>query len=167
MKKTLWIAIVFFVAMVIGSLSVQATTLYIRSFQAFLMEQPNARAKKLLKLKRGTPLNEVEKKDGWVKVKLQDKEGWMALEGWVNELLLTTTMSNKKVSLLSQKVDIGSKARRRASSYSSTASARGLVESGRKRISSEQLPDYHALEQLDQLKVDETEAIAFVAFREE
>ncbi|MCP4753839.1 MAG: SH3 domain-containing protein [Proteobacteria bacterium] len=156
MKKNSLIAFIVCIACfgLIGA-SAMAKSMYVRSYQTFLLETPKFKADKMMKLTRGTAVEQIEKKGAWIKVEVNNQEGWLP------KLVLSSRPAKRRVSLLSQKVDIASKARRRASSYSSTAAARGLT-SARKRASNMEMPDYEALRNIEKREIDEAEAIQFI-----
>lgn len=156
MKKQMIVLLLLLIGLFAWTSIATAKTWYVRSYKAFLLNAPKYGAKKISLVKKNEAVEETDIQGNWLKVKAKGREGW------ISKLVLTTSVSNRKISLLSQKIDITSKARRRASTYSSTASARGLVESGRKRIGSTQEPDYTALKKLEEIIIDEKEAVSFL-----
>lgn len=140
----------------VASFSVYAQELYVKSLLANVLSAPAGSSKKIAVLKRGEKISVIEKKDTWVRIR-NDK-----ISGWLQVVLLSETEPQKRVSLLESDVDISTSARKRASGFTSTAAARGLAESGRKRIGLMQRPDYDALERMEKTKADETRSVEFV-----
>ena len=134
-----------------------AKPMYVRSARTDLLQMPKHKSTKLAMIKRGTKVEQLEKQGRWIKISFESKEGW------VPSLVLSNKPIRRRVSLLAQKTDISSKARRRASVYSSTAAARGLTDSGRKRVSDIGSPNYEALRNIESMKIDEVAAIQFLS----
>ncbi len=155
MKKLLISLITLLAGVSLFSVAVSAKTMYVRSARAYLLNAPAYKAKKVIQLKKGTTVEQMSKKGSFVQIKVNNQKGWMP------KMVLSSRPLKKRVSLLSQKVDIASKARRRASRYSSTAAVRALT-SGRKRISTMDMPDYEALRNIERIEIDEQEAIEFL-----
>jgi hypothetical protein len=129
--------------------------MYVRSAKAFMLDSPKYKAERIFKLIKGTSVEELIRKGTWVKIKLKGKEGWLP------KMVLSKKPPKKRISLLSQKVDIASKARKRASRYSSTAAVRALT-SGRQRLNTVDAPDFEALRDIERLEINEQEAIDFL-----
>ncbi len=131
-------------------------TMYVRSYQIKLMEAPNHRSRGMLTLKRGNEVQKLDTQGNWVKVR------FARMEGWVNKLSLSKKSPEKRVSLFSKKVDISSKARKRASTFTSAAAARGLMDSGKDKIVIKKGPDFVALAKMEGVEVDVNQAIEFI-----
>lgn len=112
----------FLIFLVLSSVT-QAKELYIKSLKAPLLKEAKVGSATLATLERGAKLEEVKVVDKFTQVKSDSGEGF------VNQLFLSTTpLPGQKESLLNQDVDISSKARKRASGFTSAAAARGLKE---------------------------------------
>ncbi len=139
------------------ALPLQAKTLYIRGLQVFLQDAPAQTGTKGMKLNRGDQVEQISEQGMWIKVKVADHEGWLP------KFALADQSIPNRVSMLNQKeVDLSANARRRASTYSSTAAVRGLTADARKRVNTLQLPDYYALDDLEKQSIDETVAVQFL-----
>ncbi len=136
--------------------SILADTLYVRSYKIKLMSEPDHRSQKLLTLKRGNEVEKLNTRKNWVKIKFGNREGW------VNKLGLSKNKPKKRVSLFKKKVDITSKARKRASTFTSAAAARGLMDSGKDKLEIKEGPDFIALAKMEGVEVDVNEAIDFI-----
>ena len=161
MKTKFLLFLLLLTSMIFWYSNTFANPYYIRSFRAFLMEEPTHGSKKLTQMERGTAVEKISEKGLWTQIKVNTQKGW------VSKMVLSPTQPKAPISLLAQETDIAENARRRASSYSSTAAARGLVESGRTRIHAHQLANYEALEILEQQHIAEQEATQFISFSEE
>ena len=148
------------VLLLLGSSVIFAETLYVKSFQAFLLEEPKASAKKLKQLDRGTAVETLQTQGVWIQVKVGEAQGWLS------KMVLAETVAGEKVSLLASNVDLSSDARRRASTYSSTAAARGLVRSGQERINSRTTTNFEVLAALEAQIINESEAVHFLEYTE-
>lgn len=157
MKKLLLSAVFAGMCFFVANSPITADTLYIRSYQTFLLNSPERKAQKLVKLKRGTAVEQIRSEGKWINVTVNNQKGWLPKN------VLTKKPVKKGRSLLSKKVDIATKARKRASSYSSTAAARGLTTVDQSGGDSLYEPDYQALELVEAREIDEAEAVNFLA----
>ena len=155
MKKIVWMLLISLTGLFMLSTSLSAKTMYVRSARAYLLNAPAYKAKKVVQLKKGMTVEQLARKGAWIQIKLENRQGWLP------KMVLSSKPLKPRVSLLSQKVDIASKARRRASRYSSTAAVRALT-SGRKRVSAMDAPDYEALRNIERIEINEQEAIEFL-----
>lgn len=97
-------------------------TFYIKSFKAPLLEQADPKSKIKLAIDRGTEVKSTKIEDLFVKISYNKQEGY------INKLFLSSTPIENKSNLLNENVDITSKARKRASGFTSAAAARGLKQ---------------------------------------
>ncbi|NQU65602.1 MAG: hypothetical protein HQ517_15145 [SAR324 cluster bacterium] len=134
-----------------------AKTLYVRSYLTYLLTSPEQQGKKIVKLVRGTAVEQISLKGDWINVEVNNQNGWL------QKRVLTSTPVKEGKSLLSKKVDIATKARKRASSYTSTAAARGLTSMDQPSGDSIYKPDYEALEMVEAREIDEATAVEFLA----
>ena len=100
----------------------KAETFYIKSLQAPLLESPDPKAKIKTAISRGTEVKSEKVEDLFVKINFNNQVGY------INKLFLSSTPVVNKSSILNENVDITSKARKRASGFTSAAAARGLKE---------------------------------------
>jgi hypothetical protein len=92
----------------------------------------------------------------WVKVKIEGKEGY------VPSLLLSTHPPfEKTVVIRAEDSEIKQGVRRRASSFSSAAAARGLTKEDRRRDDVEEGVDYVALKKMESLSLTADEVTQF------
>jgi hypothetical protein len=140
----------------LGAFTLNAETAYIKGLKATIYAEPNNSADKIAKLARGEEVTVVDKKGFWRKVKSSK------VTGWLPALMISKKKPKNKISVLDKKTNMSQKARKRASTFTSAAAARGLTESGRKRIGKMQQPDFNALEKVEKETVDEEEAIEYL-----
>lgn len=136
-------------------------TLYVQSARASLQDNPRLGAVRVAELKRGDALTELESAAGWYKVRFGNKTGW------VSRLVVSPKAPMGTVSVLGGKSDneIEGGARRRASSFTTAAAARGLAED-RARLSQKFRVDYEGVTEMEELAIPSDEAVAFVQDKE-
>ncbi|MCG8335122.1 MAG: SH3 domain-containing protein [Proteobacteria bacterium] len=156
MNQKIWFVTGLVLLMLLPGVSGLADTMYVRSYKISLMSAPAHRSQKLLTLKRGNKVEKLSTQKNWVKVRFAKREGW------VNKLALSKNEPKKRVSLFRKKVDITSKARKRASTFTSAAAARGLMDSGKEKLEIKEGPDFIALAKMEGVEVDVNEAIEFI-----
>ena len=152
MKKPLFFIMLIFLAQPAWS----ADVFYVQSATAKLLGQPSFRATLIENLDRGTALDAIEVSGRWIKVKHNEKVGW------IPRLLLSKAPPITRPSLLEGHDDqLDTKARRRASSSATAAATRGLRNEDRSRMSDEQHSDYDALQKVDHVTVKQDDVIKF------
>lgn len=123
MKKVLLLVLFILMSM----LNIAAETpekkqlLYVFSKSASLLDQSSAGAKVLQTLTKGQELSQLEIKDAWVRVSVNGKAGWVS-----KYLVSATKPSLEKTDMESMQINLKKESRKRASAYSTAASARGL-----------------------------------------
>ncbi len=95
---------------------------YVKSLKAPLLPEAKNGVPPLSQLERGTKVEAGKPAGSFVAVKAAGQSGF------INKLFLTDRPPEAKGSLLQQDIDISTKARRRASGFTSAAAARGLKE---------------------------------------
>ncbi|MEM7182227.1 MAG: hypothetical protein AAF518_15030 [Spirochaetota bacterium] len=123
MKKILLLGIALLFS---GTLFAKQKVLYVTSPSAKLMKTASFGSGTALR--RGDKLTVLGKSGMFYKVRVNGKSGY------VSKMFASSKRPGSKVSLRSGKSSRGSSARRRASSYSETASARGLTSSEKIRV---------------------------------
>lgn len=155
MKKLSWLVLGFlgYVA------AAQAdTTYYVQSDNARVRAEPAFNAKVLASVEKGQKLVASSKEAGWVKVKVGDKEGY------ISALLLSTQppLDKPNTVIKGDEPEIKQGVRRRASSFSSAAAARGLVDDEQKRDEkTEEATDYKAVKKMESLSIPKEEVNSF------
>lgn len=135
---------------------VYAADLFVQSVKTKIHSQPTLGATTVAEAQKGEKLVELEKKEGWFKVRYKDKIGW------VSRLVVNPKPPSKTISVFEDsKNDLKSGARKRASAFATGAAARGLT-GDRKRISDKYRMDYENLEALEALNISDEEALDFL-----
>jgi len=150
--KKIFLFIIFIILM--GLLNtVFSQTFFVKSDKGKIFDNPSLKGKEIIIATRGKRVIFIESKGSWFKVKVDNTEGW------IFKFFLSKSLEKTKLSLLSKKVDIRSKARKRASAFTSAASARGLSESN---LDLEYREDFEELEKIEKNQVDEQEGLIFI-----
>lgn len=138
-----------------------AADLYALGAKVAILAEPRLGAAKVAEAKRGDLLRGSEEQRGWYHVTFAGKSGWVA------RMLLGNKAPTAVVSVLDadQGDDLEGGARRRASSFTTAAAARGLKEE-RTRLHQKYQVDYSGLAWMERNKVTADEAIAFVESKE-
>ncbi len=144
-----------FVLMVLTTLS-SGADFYIKSLKAPLLEEAKNGSKTLVILERSTQVEGLQSQGSFVHVKTKEKQGF------INKMFLSDKAIEGKNSLLGQDVDISSKARKRASGFTSAAAARGLKEDSDEVFKSLGDANFEDLKKMEALAVKENEAVNFL-----
>ncbi len=132
-------------------------TYYVQSVKARILAEPSFKAKVVGESTKGAKLLSTGREGAWVKVRLVQREGY------VSALLLSKTPPMEKQSLISgNETDIKQSVRRRASTYTSAAAARGLTQDDRRRLSTDEKTDYFGLEKMESFSVNADEIAQFM-----
>ncbi len=130
--------------------------LYVHSVKAPLYETPSIGSAKIWELQKGQRITGITEKVGWYQVKFKDKKGW------VHKLMARKTPPLDKKDVYGKQVaELGDKARRRPSEFTTTAAARGL-KAKRKRFGEKYRLDYDALEKVESVVISDEEASKFL-----
>lgn len=129
--------------------------LYVQSYKANLLSEPNFDAKLVANLTKGMQVTVISQKSNWVEVKFNK------VLGWVPSMLLAPTQPIAKQSVL-EGLQSGNhaQARKRASIQATAAATRGL-HSERSRANTNENANYDALETVEKEIVNEQEVEQF------
>ncbi len=137
--------------------------LYINSIKAPVYKSPSIGSEKMVVLSKGTSLTGIELKSNWYHVKYKN------IEGWVYKLMAKKTppLNGKKIYAMNkvskeQMKNLAGKARRRPSSYATTAAARALRNKD-KHFSKEYSLNFVALEKIESIEISDEEALEFLS----
>lgn len=129
---------------------------YVQSANANVRSDPSFGAKVVAKVAKGQTLTSISKEGNWLKVKVDGKEGY------ISSLLVSTHPPLAKQTVIkAEDEEIKPTARRRASSFTSAAAARGLTDEDQKREGTETGPDYKAVDKMESVKVTPEEIKQF------
>lgn len=152
MKKQLMMLIT---GLLYASLSFADTSYYVQSTNATVRSGPSFGAKVVAKVSKGQMLSSTSKSGDWIQVKIDGKEGY------ISHLLVTTHPPIDKTTVIkADEQEIKPTARRRASSFTSAAAARGLTDEEKKREGVEKA-DYKAVDKMEAVKVTPDEVKKF------
>lgn len=140
--------------------NLQADSAYIKSYRTNLLETAGGKKTPIV-LKRGTRVDTVKKQGLWVFIRTEKNSGW------VHKLVLSNKKPLRRISLLRKKVNISHKARKRASTFTSAAAARGFLDSGHNVLKDLGEPDFVALAEVETVTVDPDEATRFLSKEDE
>ena len=128
---------------------------YVFSKKASLYEKPSVKAKQIKVIQSGDVLSVYEEKGYWLYVKTKDESGWIS-----KFLVSDYQPRDAKVKIAQIKKSLKRNARRRASSYSSAAAARGL--SGSEAVTGSIKQDLKAIEQVEKQNISEDDVKNFM-----
>jgi uncharacterized protein YgiM (DUF1202 family) len=132
-------------------------TYYVQSLKARVMTTPSFKGKPLTKLGKGFKLTVLGKEGTWLKVKFGSSQGYLPA------LLLSPKPPLEKQGLIKGEEDVLQHGvRRRASTYTSAAAARGLTQDDRRRLSRDEKVDYESLEKIESVSVSPEEVTRFM-----
>lgn len=131
---------------------------FVQSETAKIMSQPSFKSEILSNVSSGEKLVATGKEGNWIKVAVDGKTGY------ISALLVSTHAPIKKVGVIkADSAEIDQGVRRRASSYSSAAAARGLTKDDRKRADEENKANYNAVKKMESVVVKEDAVTEFSA----
>ena len=151
MKKTL-----ILVTLLLIPWSLLAEDAFVRGMRVYLLEDATIRAERLTQIKRGEKLFVINRE------RIFSQVIYNGQNGWVLNRLLSSQPIKKRVSILASNKDIKSFARKRASSYSSTAAARGLTKSGSASVNRTNAASEQQLLSLESQQIDPEAAFNFI-----
>lgn len=130
---------------------------YVQSLKAKIMSGPSFKSQVLGEVGKGLRLSSSARQGSWVKVVYNAKEGY------ISSMLLSTHPPMARQGLIKgEESDIKQSVRRRASTYTSAAAARGLAADDRRRLSRDEKVDYGALEKMESFTVSADEVSRFM-----
>ncbi|MBT4286561.1 MAG: hypothetical protein HOD92_04430 [Deltaproteobacteria bacterium] len=141
------------------NINLLADTRYIKSFRIKPTKTAGGNEKMEL-LKRGFQVEVLDTVKNWKKIEFNGKTGW------VHKLALSKKVPRQRISLLTKKVNISLKARKRASSFTSAAAARGLMDSEKSNLAILGAPNFMALFEMMALAVQIEAATLYVSLDE-
>jgi uncharacterized protein YgiM (DUF1202 family) len=152
MRKVIWLVVILGASMVCAAALYAQTVYYVQSVKAKVMSGAAFKSPVIGEVAKGHKFVSSGREGGWIKVSHGGKDGY------VSSLLLSTRPPLEKAALIKgEDAEIKQGVRRRASSYTSAAAARGLAADDRRRLSKEEKVDYESLEKMEafQLSADE------------
>lgn len=157
MKKLFVFLVVFMAGILLTNVLYAQTEYYVQSVKAKVMSGPSFKSGIISEVPRGHKLTSSGKEGFWVKVRISDKDGY------VSSLLVATHPPFEKTGVIKgEDAEIKQGVRRRASSYTSAAAARGLAQDDRRRLSKEEKIDYESLEKMEAFTLSSDEVTRFM-----
>ncbi len=142
-----------------------AYTAYVHSIKATVYKSPSMKSDRVRTVSKGTKLEVSQEQGAWY---LVSGKSLGKSKGWVYKFMVkkkpvsdSGRLYSKLKSFFYRIESISSKSRRRPSSYTSTAAARGLREK-RKHFADKYNSDYPALETIESIDISEEEAMEFL-----
>jgi hypothetical protein len=130
--------------------------LFVQSHTAPMFKTPSLTGAKLATLNQGTKVTALKKQGMWWQIQHQK------VIGWIYALMLKNTPPQSSLDITSDQIDqMAQTARKRPSSYASTAAARGLMNQ-RKRLGQKLGYDYTALGKMESYAVSDEETLEFI-----
>jgi len=158
--NTVRIFIAIAASIALCAIAVQASaqeTFYVQSVKAKVFSAPSFKARLLGEASKGTRLSSPGRDGSWVKVTYYGKDGYVAAI-----LLSASPPLAKHTMIRAGDAEFRQGVRRRASTYTSAAAARGLAADDRRRLSGEDKLDYDGLERVEKYIVSDAELAKFM-----
>jgi hypothetical protein len=157
MRKTLFLVVMVVTGVFFSTMVYAQTEYYVQSVKAKVMSGPSFKSPVIAEVAKGFKLVASGREGSWVKVRIFDKDGF------VSSLLVATHPPFEKTGVIKgDDADIKQGVRRRASSYTSAAAARGLTQDDRRRLSKEEKVDYESLEKIEAFTLSDDEITRFM-----
>lgn len=157
MKKQLLQFTMFTASVLYAAVLHAESVYYVQSVNAKIWVGSSFTSKVIAEVGRGQMLTSTGQEGRWVKVKFDGREGY------VPSLLLSTHPPLKRtVVIKAEDSEIKQGVRRRASSFTSAAAARGLTKEDRKRADIEEGVNFNALNKMESLTFTDDEITQFM-----
>ncbi len=158
MKKQLLLVTLFVAGMFSATALYAQSVYYVQSAKAKILSGSSFKSTVIAVVEKGHQLTSTGREGSWVKVQIKDKEGY------VPSLLLAAYPPLEKSGVIkADDPEVKQGVRRRASSFTSAAAARGLTSEDRKRANIEDRVDLNALEKMESLTLTADEVTQFMA----
>ncbi len=162
MKKNIIFFLSFCLTAMFTTTALGQQVMYVQSLKAKIMKWPSFKATVVSEVGKGQLLTLIGKEGNWAKVRFGSQK-----EGYISSLLLSKQPPISKQGLIkAEEGVISTSVRRRASTYTSAAAARGLAADDRRRLSVVEKSDYTSLEKIEQFSLTEDEIMKFAKSEE-
>ncbi len=137
--------------------------LYVHSIKASVYLMPDSGSQKLFIVSKGDKLTGLKQMGYWHKITYRGKNGWI-YRFMVRNIQPVTKQDiyGRFKSLFRKYEAFSARSRRRPSSYTAAAAARGLKEK-RKRFAVKYRLDWDALEKIESMDISDSQAITFLS----
>ncbi len=157
MRKRYLLLVMVVVCVLLPTMLYAETAYYVQSVKAKVMSGPSFKSEVIAEIGKGHKLSASGREGSWVKVRISDKDGY------VPSLLVSTHPPFEKAGVIKgEDADIKLGVRRRASSYTSAAAARGLAQDDRRRVNQGEKIDYESLAKMEAFTVSPDEVARFM-----
>jgi len=157
MRKMILLLVMAVASVLFSTMLYAQTEYYVQSVKAKVMSNPSFKSTVIAEVAKGFKLTASGREGSWVKVRFSDKNGY------VSSLLVSAHPPFEKAGIIKgEDADIKQGVRRRASSYTSAAAARGLASDDRKRLGQEEKVDYKSLEKMEAFTLSDEEITRFM-----
>lgn len=157
MRKTVVVIICFMLVVLMSRSSLGSQSYYVQSAKARIMGKPSFSAEVIDVVSKGHRFASGEVVGNWIKVRHNLDVGY------VPKLLVSTRPPFTRVRLIKEDQSAFTySVRRRASTYTSAAAARGLTQESRGRLSREDDVNYRAIERIEAFTVSADELKRFM-----
>lgn len=157
MKKQLLLFAMFAASMLYAMVLHAESVYYVQSANARIWIGTSFVSKVIAEVGKGQKLESTGTEGRWVKVKFNGKEGY------IPSLLLSTHPPLKRTEIIkAEDSDIKQGVRRRASSFTSAAAARGLTKEDRERGDIDEGVNFNALKKMESMAISDEEITQFM-----
>ncbi len=157
MKKILLFLGAFTACVLYTTVLYAQSVYYVQSVKAKVMSGTSFKSPVLGEVGKGFKLLSSGKQGSWVRVRFKDRDGY------ISALVVSTHPPLSRTGIIrAEDSEIKQGVRRRASSYTSAAAARGLAQDDRRRLSKEQNADYDSLDKVESFKLTPDEISRFM-----
>lgn len=157
MRRISAILIGLFTAVILVSGTYAEQVLFVQSLKAKIMAEPSFKSDVLAVLAKGAQVSILSRQGRWIKVRTGETEGYLPT------LILASNPPLERVGLIKGEggAAIEHNVRRRASTYTSAAAARGLTEDDRRRVSAEEKANYSSLQRVESFTLSDDDVLKF------
>lgn len=157
MKKLIALSAMVAAAVFFSTVVYAQAVYYVQSAKAKVMSGTSFKSGVVAMVSRGDKLTSSGREGSWLKVNVS------GMDGYVSTLLVATHPPFGKMGVIKgEDSEIKQGVRRRASSYTSAAAARGLAQDDRRRMSSDEKADYVSVDKMEAYSLSSDEINRFM-----
>ena len=151
-----------FIAMLFLPVSSQAYIAYVQSIHADVHQSPTMKSPKTMSLVKGDSVEVVKENGSFYQISFEGSTGYIYRFLVSTQKIGSSEKLYSKLQSFFHKIEsVSGKSRRRPSSYTATAAARGLRDK-RRNFAESYTSDYESLARFEALVIGEDEALAFL-----
>jgi uncharacterized protein YgiM (DUF1202 family) len=157
MRKMIVQMVLVVVGVLFSTLLYAQAVYYVQSVKAKVMSGPSFKSAVIGEVSKGMKLAASGRAGSWMKVKFNDKDGY------VSSLLVASHPPLEKTGVIKgEDAEIKQGVRRRASSFTSAAAARGLAQDDRRRVNTQEKADYDSVGKMEAFSLSDEEVRRFM-----